>query len=140
MINELESVVLIFYDGDEEDFTASANLPFSVENILDETLNSGRIILSGVMQRDHIHDITHAFEPNTIVEISLKNQSSFRMIIDTDVCRKMRKDTFPTYKHSISLIEETKKLERDIADSLCFTNPLERSYNSEATADWIYEV
>lgn len=136
------------------DFTAALNLPIIYNPVLDETLDSAKIQLSNICAKDyreffiqHGLDVTVAFEINTIVEIKfeklvngryVEQDTSIKMLISHDDCRMQRKseNIYRSYKHDIQLIELTKKLERISVDTLTFTNPIPREFDTNANATW----
>ncbi len=138
--NKVKSCIFTLWNKKQIDFTSALVIPIVYNPVLDETLDTAKIILSDLRKKDyHDIDVTSAFEPNTLVTITFEEQeTTIKMLIAHDDCRMQRKDGTPwrSYKHEIQLVELTKELERLSVDTLTFTNPLPRVYDSEAYAVW----
>lgn len=146
--NKVNSCIFTFWGGVKVDFTKALAMPITFEKVLDETLNTAQITLTDLRKKDYpAIDVTKAFEQCTEVCIIFADESgneqktSIKMLLVNDYCRLQRKDSSPwrSYKHSIQLVEKTKELERLSADTLTFTNPIPRLYDSTATASWTIE-
>ena len=136
--NKIKSLQIVFPEG-EEDFTQHINLPLSYEPVLDETLNTAKIVISDLRQNEFKHNIKKAFHPFTLVKIAFEEQETkIRMVVARDQAKRSRCDEkgFDSWTHSVELVEEIKILERLKADTLTFTNPLPRKYSIDGTATW----
>ena len=125
----------------EVDFRKDLNLPIVFCPVLDETLDTAVIVLTDLRKADYRVDVSKAFEPDSVVRIGFEDQETeIRMIIAHDDTKMKRKDDSPfrSWTHSIQLVEETKRLERESVDTLTFTNPIKRHYDAQADAEWEY--
>lgn len=105
-----------------EDVTEYTPLPMNDQKTLDETLNQGHIVLTYT-------DIEEAIKPfsSLIVEIkSGENNKKLSYFVASD--NKTEIITNKTYTHDLSLIEQTKWLERFIISNRSLRNSLARSY------------
>lgn len=139
-----------FYKGKMIDFVKNLALPIVFNPVLDETLDSATIKLTDLRAKDYPDiDVTTAFEAGTAFRIMFDDENDIpqgafiSMVVAHDDCHMQRKDDSPykSYQHTLQLVEDTKKLERLSVDTLTFTNPVPRIYDSDAYATWsIYEV
>ncbi len=137
MKNKLINCRIEFADGAVEEFSSNVALPFSVCFSLDETLDTSKLVLTGLRKERYRADVSKAFEPFSVVILNFEGQvKDIRMIINSDHVERVRKDNYSTYKHTISLIEETKKIERILVDTLMFSNKVERVYKSDKDVEW----
>ncbi len=143
--NRIQSCIFTFWKNKAVDFTSAVNLPIALNTVLDETLDTATILLSGLSKKDYPQiDVATAFEPGTRVSIVFVDENgeqqgtAINMIVARDDCRLQRKDdtAWKSYRHSVQLVELTKELERLSVDTLTFTNPVPRVYDAEADAYW----
>lgn len=98
------------------DVTKYVTLPLTTSLKLDESLDGSVMVLKGTK-------IEKAFEPLDLVVISYDNREEERWLVAVDTCERQISGEKSFYSHNINLIEETKKLEGVICDTLTFTNP-----------------
>ena len=102
------------------DVTQYATLPISTALKLDESLDGNVMVLKGTQ-------IKSAFEPLDLVIISYDDGTEERWLVATDTCQRQITGKKNFYTHNINLIEETKKLEGEICDTITFTNVLSKN-------------
>ena len=114
-------IVQIEKDGQLVDFTSNVFFPIKWTEILDEQLDEGVLTL--------VNCDTDIFKPLSRVEISLWNESTSNevkeivMLVSSDSAEEMPVGS-GKFKHSLSIIEETKFLEGFICRSQGYVNPL----------------
>lgn len=114
------------------------NMPIGYDPIHDQTLDTGAVVFDGLTidEFDGL-DVSKPFEPFSLIVIVFEGQSTeIRMIVQKDTVEEQRKEWKKTYKHNVSLIEETKKLERKISDTVVFSTPIDRHYDAKGKAEW----
>lgn len=102
------------------DITQYVTLPISTNLKLDESLDGNVLVLKGTQ-------IKSAFEPLDLVLISYDDGAEERWLVATDACQRQITGKKNFYTHNINLIEETKKLEGEICDTITFTNALSKN-------------
>ena len=140
--NKISSAIMEFPNGSKVPVGKYINLPITWESVLDETHGTAKIILTEMRQKDFDEygvRIDKAFLVCTPVEISFEEQSTvIRMIVERDTAEMIRKDGYKTWSHTVSLIDETKRLEQEPVDNLTFKNPVPRSYDENIDVEWDY--
>lgn len=137
--NKVSYCYLRLHNGKEIDFKDALNIPIIFNPVLDETLDSGSIKLSDLRREDYPEiDVSRPFEPFSLVRIGFDGQKTeIRLLLWHDDVKMQRKDfQYKSWSHSLTLIEETKLLERISVDTLTFTNPLSRENDKEIDAEW----
>lgn len=83
----------------------------------DEELDTSVIIV--------INQTATEYPPFSKVDIYYSSESvpDYTFLVDTDICEGLNKDSSKYYRHTLSVIEPTKILERFIVDSVAFTQP-----------------
>lgn len=131
--NKQQTGYTIFIDG--TDYTEYIPMPFKWSSLLDERLDEGRMSMR--------HCPVPLFAPMSGVKITISDKSNTVtekvFLVSSDDSSEAPAGS-GYYNHEIMLIEETKKLEGIIIDSLTFTNSLGRNYTANAElAEPIYE-
>jgi hypothetical protein len=104
------------------------DLPFTINQTLDETLDTATVTLAP-------NELKAPFEAYTEAEIVISDESGnviirqsprrqFKYIIDSDDVEEVQIGTGSRYKHHLVLIEPTKKLETEILPNFTITQPL----------------
>ena len=131
-INKIESAVMEFPNGSEVPVQRYINLPFTVEDVLDETHGTAKLILTGMRQEDFSSygiRVDEQFKTNIPIEIKFEGQYIvIRKIIARDTAEMVRKDGWEVWSHNLELVDEVKKLEQEPVDNLTFRNPIKRNY------------
>lgn len=110
----------------EEDYTKYLPLPIKWSSLLDERLDEGRLSLRQCP--------ASLFSPlsECVIGVSEDGEESTKtFLVSADESTEAPAGS-GLYNHEIMLIEETKKLEGIIIDSLTFTNSLGRTYTDAA--------
>ncbi len=108
----------------------AAVFPFEFENVLDATLDSATITLERVRKE--------IFEPLTSITVTVKSEGNLgKEIFSTDwLVANDTSEESPVgsglYRHSLTLIEETKFGEGFIGDNTCVTHPGGNIYTNNA--------
>lgn len=103
---------------DNVDYTKNVALPFTEQYVLDQSLDNGVLNIKGI-KREEI------FKPFTIVEI-IKNEDSYKYFVAQDLVVEIVGTDF--YNHDLTLIEETKILEKKVVDTNTTTQPREHNF------------
>jgi len=124
MPNKPQTSYTITIDG--TDYTEYIPMPFKWSSLLDERLDEGRMSMR--------HCPVPLFAPMSEVKITLSDKSNTVtekvFLVSSDDSSEAPAGS-GYYNHEIMLIEETKKLEGIIIDSLTFTNSLGRTYTEQ---------
>lgn len=111
------------------DYTKHVPMPVKWSSLLDERLDEGRLSMRNVP--------VAIFEPLSEVVITLTDKTdevtTLTFLVSTDESSEIPVGS-GRYNHEISLIEETKKLEGIISESLTYTNALGRDYTTDPKA------
>lgn len=125
MPNKPQTSYTISIDG--TDYTEYIPMPFKWSSLLDERLDEGRMSMR--------HCPVPLFAPMSEVKIMLSDKNNTAaekvFLVSADDSTEAPAGS-GYYNHEIMLIEETKKLEGIIIDSLTFTNSLGRTYTNNA--------
>lgn len=120
-VNKPQTSYTISIDG--TDYTEYIPMPFKWSSLLDERLDEGRMSMR--------HCPVPLFAPMSEVKIMLSDKNNTAtekvFLVSADDSTEAPAGS-GYYNHEIMLIEETKKLEGIIIDSLTFTNSLGRTY------------
>lgn len=120
-VNKPQTNYTISIDG--TDYTEYIPMPFKWSSLLDERLDEGRMSMR--------HCPVPLFAPMSEVKIMLSDKNNTAtekvFLVSADDSTEAPAGS-GYYNHEIMLIEETKKLEGIIIDSLTFTNSLGRAY------------
>lgn len=122
-----------------EDITDQLANPILNCERLDEVLDTSQIVL--------YNGYENSITPFTRFIITLTDRDKDGNIEDHYIYRYCLKDTVsnavmgknPVYRHTITLIEITKLLERTPVDNLCFTNYLDKNYGYDNEIEYITE-
>ena len=98
---------------DGENYTKYFTFPFTVQNTLDESLDSAMIQLSNMKRKE-------PFKPFTDAEIGTDADGRIDMLVANDEVTEVFGRGL--YNHQITLIEPTKLLERYVMSAKAFTN------------------
>lgn len=136
MVSECHYKCQVFENGEWVAVTG-AQLPFYVARTLDESLDTGKLVV-GVTQRKQpflpftlirfliaVNRVNSLEHNRPFVEPDYTQYEPIYMLIMTDSVT----NNGQYYKHEIELIELSKWLERDICDTLTFTNALATNSN-----------
>lgn len=124
-VNKPQTNYTISIDG--TDYTEYIPMPFKWSSLLDERLDEGR------MSMRHCPVPLFASMSEVKIMLSDKNNTATEKVflVSADDSTEAPAGS-GYYNHEIMLIEETKKLEGIIIDSLTFTNSLGRTYTDNA--------
>ena len=102
------------------DYTDYVQVPFQTKNLLDESLDMASIRL-------YYTDKTEEFEPFTLVEIKLQDDTEkvFNLFVANDTTEEVI--STGKFNHTLVCIEETKEMERLLLTKTT-TNPLTKDY------------
>ena len=118
MIYKIEIITVNATSGIEEvnNITSLVDTGFSVVEKLDESLDIGTIVLNNT-------DVSTPYNIFDIVDITIDSTLEYSFRIGGDSISVVGKNPL-TYKHTLSLIEHTKILERELISGKTFTQPL----------------
>lgn len=108
---------------DGENYTKYFTFPFTVQNTLDESLDSAMIQLSNMKRKE-------PFKPFTDAELGTDADGRIDMLVANDEVTEVFGRGL--YNHQITLIEPTKLLERYVMSAKAFTNHTVRNYANGA--------
>lgn len=106
-----------------EDYSEFFTFPFMVQKALDETLDFAVVELPLTKRKD-------PFPPFTPVEIGTGEQAMSFIVAMDDVEEKIGANR---YKHTVTVMENTKETERILCGAKAFTHPLVRDYTEGQT-------
>lgn len=106
---------------DGENYTKYFTFPFTVQNTLDESLDSAMIQLSNMKRKE-------PFKPFTDAELGTDADGRIDMLVANDEVTEVFGRGL--YNHQITLIEPTKLLERYVMSAKAFTNHTVRNYEN----------
>lgn len=101
---------------DFKDYTKNVVIPIVKQKTLDDSLNQAVLTVRDITLKE-------PFEPLDTVIMDGEIWS-----VATDKVTQTRFGKNPLYKHDVSIIEQTKELERHFVDSCTFRNPLVKLY------------
>lgn len=109
------------------DYSSSCSLPFKEQKTLDESLDNGTLSVKMIARRDR-------FKPYTIVSITKNDGTSTPKTETYYVANDNVTEIVGTnaFNHDLTLIEETKMLEKIVVDTNTITQPKTQVYERDA--------